>query len=156
MTTALRTIIPPLFIMILAGCSSKPYESKSVAQLQQMLNDPSPAVNAQGAFGLSQIGPEAEAAVPALIECLKKETLVRQNAALALGAIGPQAKDSVPALKELLRDPEWTVRRQAAAALGRIGAAATEALPELRKLKQDPDTLVRKAAAEAIPKIRGK
>src|ERR1700687_5605126 len=90
------------WIGLLAGCHSKPYEGKSVADLQKMLEDPNPSVQAQGAFGLSQMGPAAEEAVPALIECLKKETLVRQNAALALGAIGPGASEAVPALTELL------------------------------------------------------
>jgi HEAT repeat protein len=156
MTTVFRASNSLLLITFLAGCQSKSYEGKSAAQLQQMLKDPRPAVQAQGAFGLSQMGSTAQEAVPALIECLKQETLVRQNAALALGAIGPQAKDAVPALVEALHDPEWTVRRQAAAALGMIGPAAGDALPELRKLKQDADTLVRKAAADAISRIQGK
>jgi HEAT repeat protein len=138
------------------ACNSKPYEGKSVSELEQMLRNPDPAVQAQGAFGLSQMGPAAREAVPALVECLKKESIVRQKAALALGAIGEDASESVPALAELLRDPEWTVRRQAAMALGRIGPAAGKALPELERLKLDPDTLVRKAAAEALRRVRAK
>jgi HEAT repeat protein len=154
MILAIRKLMLSLVIVTLGGCHSKPYEGKTIAELQRMLEDPSPAVQAQGAFGLSQMGSEAREAVPALIESLKRESLVRQNAALALGAIGPEASDAVPALIELLHDPEWTVRRQAATALGKIGPAGLQALPELRKLKQDSDNLVRKAAVEAISRIR--
>jgi HEAT repeat protein len=155
MAVTLRYVIPALSATVLGGCGGKPYEGKSLAELQQMLRDPSPTVQAQGAFGLSRMGPAAKNAVPALIECLKKDPLVRQNAALALGAIGPEAaSECVPALVELLHDSEWTVRRQATAALGELGPSAADALPELKKLSRDKDSLVRKAAAEAIKKIR--
>jgi HEAT repeat protein len=149
-------IVVAPFVLLLAGCHSKPYEGKSVSELQKMLQDPKPGVQAQGAFGLSQMGPAAEEAVPGLIDCLKKETIVRQNAALALGAIGPGASEAVPGLIELLGDPEWIVRRQAAVSLGQIGPAARAALPELGKLKKDRDSLVRKAAMAAAEKIRAK
>jgi len=151
----LPRLLPLSLLCFLTACSSKPYEGKSVAELQQMLQDPSSTVQAQGAFGLSRLGAEARDAVPALIACLQSETIVRQNAALALGAIGPDAKEAVPALTKLLQDPEWTVRRHAALALGEIGPAAQESMPALSKLKQDHQSLVRKAAEEAIRRIRG-
>jgi hypothetical protein len=151
-----RYVIPVAVIAILGGCGRKPYEGKTVAELRQMLRDPSPAVQAQGAFGLSRMGPAAKDAASDLIDSLKKDPFVRQNAALALGAIGPEAaSDSVPALVELLHDSEWTVRRQAAAALGELGPAARDAVPELKKLTADKDSLVRKAAAAAVKKIGG-
>ena len=146
-------LLLPAFCLCLYGCSSKPYEGKTVAELEQMLHDPDPAVKVQGSFGLSRLGPEARDAVPALITCLQGETLVRENAALALGAIGPDAKEAVPALIRLLSDPEWTVRRQAATALGQIGPDAKEAVNALDKLRNDKDRLVRKAAEEAKRKI---
>jgi HEAT repeat protein len=140
--------------LVSAGCSNRaPYEGKSVAELERMLHDPSPAVQAQGAYGLSLHGPEAHDAVPALVECLTKEAIVRQNAALALGHIGPDAKEAVPALARALADPEWTVRRQAALALGGIGPAAKASVVDLERLKRDPDKLVRKAAEEALSRV---
>jgi HEAT repeat protein len=149
------TVLLLLLTALLAGCRPKPpYAGKSEAQLEKMLHDPKPQVQAQGAFGLSRLGPDAQAAVPALIERLKGEAPVRQNAAVALGEIGPAAKDAVPALIETLRDPEWTVRRQAAVALGRIGPDAKAALPALERLRRDRDNLVRKAAEEAVGRIR--
>src|SRR5436190_23433397 len=89
-----------LLVMLLGlGCGSKsPYEGKSVADLEHMLRDADPAVQTQGAFGLSRLGPEARTAVPALIEALQSaEPRVRQNAALALTEIGPDAREAAPA-----------------------------------------------------------
>jgi HEAT repeat protein len=137
------------------GCRPKPpYAGKTPTQLEKMLHDPNPNVQAQGAFGLSRLGAGAQAAVPALIDRLKGDAVVRQNAALALGEMGPAARDAVPALTDTLRDPEWTVRRQAAVALGRIGTDARPALPALERLRRDSDNLVRKAVEEAIGRIR--
>jgi HEAT repeat protein len=148
-------MIPFALALTAGACRTKaPYEGKSVAELERMLHDPSPAVQAQGAFGLGRLGPEARSAVPALIDALKKDAIVRQNAALALGQIGPDAKEAVPALTEALTDSEWTVRRQAALALGHVGPEARRATPALKKLGADPDQLVRKAAQEALARIQ--
>jgi HEAT repeat protein len=143
-----------LAFLLGSGCRSRPpYEGRSVAQLVRMLNDRSPAVQAQGAFGLSRLGPDARDAVPDLIEALKKDSLVRQNAALALGKIGPDAREAVPALIEVLGDPEWIIRRQAVLALGQIGADARAALPALQKLQKDSSKQVRDAAREALAMV---
>jgi HEAT repeat protein len=142
-------------LLFLSACRAKPpYEGKSAAELERMLRDSNPAVQAQGAYGLSRLGSEARSAVPSLIAALNKDSVVRQNAALALGQIGPDARDAVPALCERLSDAEWPVRRQAALALGRIGHDAHQAIPVLQKLTRDPDPLVRKAAQDALRQIR--
>jgi HEAT repeat protein len=118
-----------------------------------MLDDPSPTVQAQGAFGLGRLGAEARSAVPALARALRSpDTLVRQQAALALGQIGV-ADDAVTALTAALADQEWTVRRQAALALGRIGPPAKAAEADLRRCRRDPHKLVRQAAEDALVKI---
>jgi HEAT repeat protein len=149
-----RSLVLLLLLIPLSGCRVRPpYEGKGVAELEQMLRDANPAVQAQAAYGLSRLGSEARYAVPALIDALKKQSLVRQNAALALGQIGPDARDAVPALAAALGDSEWAVRRQAAIALGRIGPSARPAIPALQKLRRDPDPLVRKAAQEALKQI---
>jgi len=141
-----------LALLSTGGCGSKaPYEGKSAAQLERMLHDASAAVQAQGAYGLSLLGPDARSAVPTLIEAsTTKDTIVRQNSVLALGSIGPDARDAVPVLIQLLHDPEWTVRRQAALALGQIGPDAQAAVAELEKLSRDRDRLVRTAATQAL------
>ena len=54
------------------------------------------------ALALSEIGPEARAAIPELIRNLAdSNTYYAQMAAEALGNIGPVAKEAVPALREL-------------------------------------------------------
>src|SRR5437660_1653899 len=80
-----------LCVLLLAGCKAKPpFEGKSVAELQGMLRSGDADVQVQGAFGLSRLGPEAKAAVPALADALKTPAAsVREAAASALGHIGP-------------------------------------------------------------------
>jgi HEAT repeat protein len=152
-----RWIIALTVACTLTACAGKaPYEGKSAAQLERMLEDSKSAVQAQGAYGLSLLGPDAREAVPALIKCLKKESIVRQNAALALGKIGPDAREAVPALIEALRDPDWAVRRQAAIALGRMGPEARSALPILQTLARDSNVPLRDAAREALVKVQEK
>ena len=119
-----------------------------------MLADSDPAVQVQGAFGLSRKGAEAQPATASLIRVLNSpNALVRQQACLALGSIGPLAAEAGPALITALADPEWTVRRQAAIALGRIGPLAAVETP-LKNCAGDPNSLVRKAAAEALTTVR--
>ena len=133
--------------VLVSACRGRaPYAGKSAAELERMLGDPNPTVQAQGAYGLSRLGAEARSAVPALVDALKKSRPVRQNAALALGQMGRHARDAVPALCEALGDSDWAVRRQAALALGKIGAEARSAIPALQRLSRDPDRLVRSAA----------
>ena len=145
-----------LAALLLLGCNRKPpYEGRSVADLERMLADPKPSVQAQGAFGLGLLGDKAKPAVPALTKALgSPDTLVRQQAALSLGQIGDAG--AVPALAKALGDKEWTIRRQAAAALGAIGPPAREAEAVLRKCERDAHAPVRKAATEALGRIRGK
>jgi HEAT repeat protein len=143
---------------LLLGCAKKPpYEGKSAAELERMVQSNDTARQVQGAYGLSQLGHEAKPAVPSLIDALKSpEALVRQNAALALGTIGSEAKEAVPGLSDALNDSEWTVRRQAAVSLGQIGPDAAGAVPKLQQLQKDPNDLVRRAAQDAIGKINSR
>src|SRR5205823_4583221 len=51
----------------------------------------------QAARLLAKLGPEAKAAVPALVRALKdKDSFIREAAASALGRIGPAAKSAAP------------------------------------------------------------
>jgi HEAT repeat protein len=148
-------VVMLLALVFVSACRTKPpYDGKEAVELENMLRDPNPAVQAQGAFGLSRLGPAARSAVPSLIEALSKDRPVRQNAALALGQIGPDAREAVPALGEALSDSEWAVRRQAALALGQIGPEARKVIPGLQKVSRDPDPLVRQAAQKALKQIR--
>ena len=75
----------------------------------------------RAALALTEIGPDAREAAPALIEALKDaEWSVRRQAALALGRIGPEARSALPALEKLGRDPDHLVRKAAREALKNI------------------------------------
>jgi HEAT repeat protein len=98
---------------------------------------------------ISRIG---HAAVPALIEALKKRQLERSDVILdILGEIG--GIEAVQALTEYLRDPDPAMRRSAAFALS--AAQDPSAFPALREAKSDPDVEVRRGVASAIAKCGG-
>ncbi|MCH8269897.1 MAG: HEAT repeat domain-containing protein [Planctomycetes bacterium] len=68
---------------------------------------------------LKKLGPEAELAVPTLIELLGSESAEeRYRAASVLGSIGPGARQALPDLARLVEDPE--VSRTALWAIDRI------------------------------------
>ena len=86
------------------------------------VKDPEPSVRDWACYGLSNIGPDAKDAVPALEDLLlhDKTMKVRRIAANALGSIGPDAREAVPALQGAARDPDAAVRSYAAKALERV------------------------------------
>lgn len=80
---------------------------------------------------LGEMGPKADAAVPALLQALKNsEPRVRHEAARALKRIGP-GPDAIPALVDALGDSRKRVVREAALALGTMGPQAKPAGPVL-------------------------
>jgi hypothetical protein len=86
---------------------------------------------------LGQIGPAAEAAIPALVRGLTHTNLfVRHNVIFALGQIQAQPKLVVPVLTECLNDPEAFVRAGAAQALESFGEHAQSAVPALLELRR--------------------
>jgi len=95
-------------------------------------------VRANAAEALGSIGPDAQTAIPTLLELLQdSQADVRKAAADALGNLGPASKEAVPALTALLSDKESAVRGPAARALGRIGPEAKPAALALAKLLDD-------------------
>lgn len=105
-------------------------------------------------FALAQMGEDARAAVPALMDLLTDaDLLLRKMAVVALGAIGPDARQAVPTLIEvLLHAEEPSVRRLAAVSLGQIDAQ--ECFPALEQAsEEDEDDDVRVTAAEALEEI---
>jgi hypothetical protein len=98
-------------------------------------------------FALGQIGPEAPAAVPALIEALAEDDLRSQ--ALIRVALLKIGAGAIPALLEALADEDPRLRRQAALVLARSPyrhVAATALLSCMR----DTDSGVRTAATAAL------
>jgi HEAT repeat protein len=88
---------------------------------------------------LSDIGPDAHEAVPALVKVAQSDHLldVRREAVLALAAIGPAAADAVPALIRLLEDKDEILDGAVVFALGTIGPKAKAAEGQIKKLAED-------------------
>ncbi len=110
-------------------------------------------------LALGEIGPDAAAAAPALVNVLDSDPRpeVRREAALALGWIGTAAAASVPALTDALGKKDPVVVAGAAYALGRIGAMAKTAAPSLVQCEANSDPLVKMVCAgrwrKSIPRI---
>ncbi len=102
------------------------------------------------------LGPDAEEAVPALLQAWKAsqdDPTTQAEIHFALGAIGPAAAPAVPALIAALDSDENLVRNSACYALGRIGPAAQSAVPKLRQLLSATDEFQRLASVWALLKI---
>ena len=124
----------------------------AVPALIDLLRDPDNRAAAAAVLG--DIGPEAEAAVPALARALEdSDDDVRRTSADALGDIGPAAEAAVPALARALDDTDASVRSNAATALGDLGPVARAAVPALVRALRDGDPDTRWASAEALGEI---
>jgi HEAT repeat protein len=100
---------------------------------------------------LGALGPEAKAAVPALVKVLTGgREGYRQAAAEALGAIGPEANAAVPALRAALEDEKAGVRVAAARALWQVNRQDETAIPVLLGALKDEADWVRKEALKAL------
>ena len=100
----------------------------------------------------AEIGPEANAAIPPLVELVKDGDIwVRQSGGWALERIGTSA---VPALTELLKDKNPDVRRVAVPSSVILAPRPTAALPALTALHQDANPFVRRSAAKAVRMIQ--
>jgi HEAT repeat protein len=116
--------------------------------------DASPNTRQYAANVIHDMGPEAKAAVPALIKLLHdKDSDSRDAAAKALGAMRSAAKAAVPALINALDDPESYVRHVAAESLGQIGPDAKSAAPDLVKMLRSVWRRDRCLAARTLGKI---
>jgi hypothetical protein len=80
-----------------------------------------PDVRGWAAQAVGNIGANAAAAVPALIELLKSTDVgTRNSACIALGQIGPSARAALPALRVTVSDTNPATRSFAARAIQRI------------------------------------
>jgi len=151
----------------------------AAAALEKALRDPSPEVVQAVALALARLGPEAQAALPALLTIARQTKPSSVDLLTALGGMGPAAKDALPALRARLgEDPEAVahalgrlgpaaiptlvaalghadprVRHAAARALSYLGTDAAPAVRELARALHDPEASVRNAAAQALGAI---
>ena len=98
------------------------------------LKDEDHNVQYAAAEALEELGPEAEPAVPALIEALADDSGVAGHARRALEAIGQPV---VEPLVAVLRHEKMSVRLHAAYTLGRLREKAKPARPALLELLTD-------------------
>jgi HEAT repeat protein len=112
------SVVPAILLAAILGCQRK--LDYSVPSLVKILKeDKDPNMRYYAAESLGHYGPEAQSAVPDLIEALKDESaMVRMGVAYALGEIG--SPDAAPALQAATKDPDKEVRVAAAAALQQI------------------------------------
>jgi hypothetical protein len=107
---------------------------------------------------IGEIGPKAKAAVPTLIEILRRDSIDRAmeySAVWALGEIGPEAAPAVPALIEYLPRGGTIGATETARSFGKIGPDAKSAIPALYRLRRETrDKNLGKAINEAIWRIR--
>jgi HEAT repeat protein len=103
------------------------------------------------AQGLAAIGPEAQAAAPALGQALFSGDLdLRWEAGRALGRLG---KPAVPELVRGLAAPNPHVRYCAVSGLSLLGPDALAAAPALLKTLEDKDDMVRLPAANCFARL---
>lgn len=149
----------------------------AVPSLAAVLKEPDDEYRVWAANILSNIGPDADEAVDALIAAFKdpRDSMRRGRGAgsskaqsgdqsvrvrtargmfiLALGRIGPGAKSAVPVIMEALKEDHVRIHLMAITALGNIGPGAGEAIPALIKELKHNGYVERRDAATAIAKI---
>jgi protein-L-isoaspartate(D-aspartate) O-methyltransferase len=155
-------ILPLLAIVCLAlACGKDPQDvletlpaGDALAGPTNDLESPEPAVRKTAASALGAMGPQAQPAIPRLLEALRDdEAEVREAAAWALTRIGSSHKALVPFLIPKLRDDSEETQGTAIIGLGRIGPDAEPAVPVLTDLLEDGTPLLQRLAAETLGRI---
>jgi HEAT repeat protein len=141
------------------GRASDKFLGKTAAEWQKDLGSDKAPVRASAAFALGKIGPDANAALPALTAALRqdKDASVRDAAALAVGRIvkrGQAPADLVNALCDLLaKDADVKVKRSAAVALGQCASDTPQVRGALEKAAADPSKGLKQNAAWALGEL---
>jgi HEAT repeat protein len=124
------------------------------AEVARELEHRDPAVRAEAARRLGEMGPGARVALRALLKALKDPTeVVRHNAATALRQLGTPGREDLPVLTEALTDEHLATRQHAAEALAKMGAEAKPAAAALLRALKDSDAGVRREAATALGQV---
>jgi len=124
--------------------------------IRELKHEASPNHRGDLAYVLTEMGPRAWPAVPALIPSLGRPQYQPEqfSAVTALGSIGPAASNAVPALAQALKAEDFNVRMEAAKALAKIGVTAPEALPELTHMLTEDQATVRLGAVLALWRLQ--
>jgi len=126
----------------------------SVDEAIRQLNAPAALDQEKAEEALALWGPDARAAVPAIVAILEQDLpFVRTGLLHVLVAIGPDAKEAVPVLMKTAGNQNFHARYLSCRALGRLGPAAKPAVGLLIKALRDNVTSVRRNAAEALGRL---
>lgn len=127
----------------------------AAAALSRCVAETDPEIKEYAILALGDIGPGAEAAVPALRNVLNDEDLdVRLKTAKALWQISRQPDDAIPVFTAILENGADGQRCDAADRLKEMGPWAAQAVPALvNAVKNDSYEYARCNAAEALGEI---
>jgi HEAT repeat protein len=134
-----------------------------IAALAEVVRSGDPNQRFWAASALGQFGPAAEAAIPALIEALRKDVAHRESGpyldvsafASALGRIAPGTKSADGVIDVLIASLQSheRMREMAIVVLPRFGWRAARAIPQLRAVRDGKDARLGPAAARALKEI---
>lgn len=103
---------------------------------------------------LRQLGPDAKAAIPALIETLQVPNgEVQGETMMVLGGLGAAAAPATTAISKFLTNPSPGLQQSALYALGSIGQAAKPAIAQIAPLLESDVEFTKVAAGWAIAHI---
>jgi HEAT repeat protein len=145
------------FALVKITGKTEPYVPH-LAEVFQQGKDP--ARRREALEALVELGPDARAALPALLRAVKEKGPrefggheFRHEAARALVHFGPGAREAVPDLIDMVKTSYYAAKLAAVEALGAIGPDAKEAVPALSQLAEE-DERFRPAVEKALAKIR--
>jgi HEAT repeat protein len=131
-----------------AGFAGAQEDRPNVGQLAKELQNSDVNVRRDAAYRLAAMGPEAKAAMPALVQALRdSDQQVWFQAVTAVARIGPDAEEATATLIGQLNDRDLQRRYRTAFALGRIGK---KAVPKLRESLREDSSTTRAGAAESL------
>lgn len=125
------------------------------AALSSALNHPDSELRLRAEGALGDLGPQATAAVPALIKSVEQRMRTSTghtdiNGIWALGKIGPDAKTALPLLESIMKQNSGRELVYAAEAVLKIGGNKAAAIAALEKGLEDPDPQARREAVEVL------
>ncbi len=150
-----------LSLSLLLGCTyscpnahAEQYRQADVQAAIKELSSEDQWQRKSAGFHLSEMGPIAKDAVPALTQILLTDSFAgaKGEASNALGHIGPDAAPAIPALIAFLRSADGGYERTyAASALGGIARQPELCVPALiEAVQNDTEPVVRQLAARAL------
>ncbi|MDB6109763.1 MAG: repeat protein [Pedosphaera sp.] len=106
-------------------------------------------------LGFMILGPDAKAAVPALVGLLhNRDQEIQKSAIASLYSIGPAAQAAQPALLPFLNHTNLDLQEAAIACLGNLGPAAQDAVPVLLPYLNHTNVVIRHKTKRALDNIQ--